>query len=108
MMFMASNCYRAIAHDRRGRRRSSQPRTGNNMDTNADDLAQLIDTLNLRDVILVGHFTGGGDVTHYVGRQPPQLALRAFAHQCGGVARVNSPRRRWADVLRRCALGQAR
>ena len=68
MMFMASNGYRAIAHDRRGRGRSSQPWTGNDMDTYADDLAQLIDTLDLRDVILVGHSTGGGDATRYVGR----------------------------------------
>ncbi len=68
MMFMASNGYRAIAHDRRGRGRSSQPWTGNDMDTYADDLAQLIDTIDLRDVILVGHSTGGGDATRYVGR----------------------------------------
>ncbi len=68
MMFMASNGYRAIARDRRGRGRSSQPWTGNDMDTYAHDLAQLIDTLDLRDVILAGHCTGGGDVTRYAGR----------------------------------------
>jgi non-heme chloroperoxidase len=67
-MFMASNGYRAIAHDRRGHGRSSQPWAGNDMDTYADDLARLIDALDLRDVILVGHSTGGGEVTRYVGR----------------------------------------
>src|SRR6266498_5837738 len=59
MYFLASNGYRAVAHDRRGHGRSSQPWAGNEMDTYADDLAELIETLNLRDVILVGHSTGG-------------------------------------------------
>ncbi len=68
LMFVASNGYRAIAHDRRGHGRSSQPWNGNDMDTYADDLAALIDTLDLNDVILVGHSTGGGEVTRYIGR----------------------------------------
>jgi non-heme chloroperoxidase len=67
-MLVASNGYRAIAHDRRAHGRSSQPWTGHDMDTYADDLAQLIDQLDLREVVLVGHSTGGGEVTRYVGR----------------------------------------
>jgi len=68
LVFVAANGYRAIAHDRRGHGRSSQPWNGNDMDTYADDLATLIETLDLRDVVLVGHSTGGGEVTRYVGR----------------------------------------
>ncbi|GHO58042.1 alpha/beta fold hydrolase [Ktedonobacter robiniae] len=68
LLFVASHGYRAIAHDRRGHGRSSQPWDGNNMDTYADDLAELIETLDLKDVVLVGHSTGGGEITHYVGR----------------------------------------
>jgi non-heme chloroperoxidase len=67
-MFVASHGYRAIAHDRRGHGRSSQPWNGNDMDTYADDLAQLIEALDLTSVTLVGHSTGGGEVTRYVGR----------------------------------------
>lgn len=68
MMFLASRGYRTVAHDRRGHGRSDQPWNGNDMDTYADDLAQLIETLDLKDVILVGHSTGGGEITRYVGR----------------------------------------
>jgi non-heme chloroperoxidase len=68
MLFLASHGFRCIAHDRRGHGRSSQPWHGNDMDTYADDLAELIEHLDLRDVILVGHSTGGGEVTRYVGR----------------------------------------
>ncbi len=68
MFHLASHGYRCIAHDRRGHGRSSQPWHGNDMDTYADDLAGLIEHLDLRDVILVGHSTGGGEVTRYVGR----------------------------------------
>ncbi|HEX7073884.1 MAG TPA: alpha/beta hydrolase [Hyphomicrobiaceae bacterium] len=68
MMAVASNGFRAIGHDRRGHGRSSQPWTGNDMDTYADDLATLIEALDLRDVILVGHSTGGGEVARYIGR----------------------------------------
>jgi len=67
-MLVAANGYRAIAHDRRGHGRSSQPWTGNDLDTYADDLAALIDTLDLHQAILVGHSTGGGEVTRYIGR----------------------------------------
>jgi non-heme chloroperoxidase len=68
MMFVASHGYRAVAHDRRGHGRSSQPWNGNDMDTYADDLAQLIEALDLTSVTLVGHSTGGGEVTRYIGR----------------------------------------
>jgi len=68
LLLVASNGFRAIAHDRRAHGRSSQPWTGHELDTYADDLAQLINQLDLREVVLVGHSTGGGEVTRYVGR----------------------------------------
>jgi non-heme chloroperoxidase len=68
LMLVASNGFRAIAHDRRAHGRSSQPSTGHDLDTYADDLAQLIDALGLLEVVLVGHSTGGGEVTRYLGR----------------------------------------
>ncbi|MER9216658.1 alpha/beta hydrolase [Mesorhizobium sp. M0663] len=68
MFFLASNGYRCIAHDRRGHGRSSQPWKGNDLDTYADDLAELTAALDLKDAIHVGHSTGGGEVTRYIGR----------------------------------------
>lgn len=68
LFHVASQGYRSIAHDRRGHGRSGQPWNGNDMNTYADDLATLIETLDLRDVVLVGHSTGGGEVTRYIGR----------------------------------------
>jgi len=68
LMFLASKGYRAIAHDRRGHGRSSQPWNGNDMDTYADDLAALTEKLDLKKVIHVGHSTGGGEVARYIGR----------------------------------------
>lgn len=68
MVFLASQGFRCIAHDRRGHGRSSQPWSGNNMDTYADDLATLIKELDLHDVIHIGHSTGGGEVVRYIGR----------------------------------------
>jgi len=68
MLFLLGHGYRAIAHDRRGHGRSSQPAGGHEMDTFADDLNELIESLNLKDATLVGHSTGGGEVTRYVGR----------------------------------------
>jgi non-heme chloroperoxidase len=68
LFFVASHGYRGIAHDRRGHGRSSQTWDGNNLDTYADDLAALIESLDLHDVVLVGHSTGGGEVTRYIGR----------------------------------------
>jgi non-heme chloroperoxidase len=68
MLFLAQNGYRAIAHDRRGHGRSSQTSSGNDMNTYADDLAAVIQHLDLKNAVLVGHSTGGGEVTRYVGR----------------------------------------
>ncbi len=67
-LFLAHNGYRAIAHDRRGHRLSSQTWSGNEMDTYADDLAELIRHLDLQELTLVGFSTGGGEVTRYIGR----------------------------------------
>ncbi len=68
LVFTAGQGYRAIAHDRRSHGRSSQAWNGNDLDTYADDLSTLLDTLDLTDVVLVGHSTGGGEITRYVGR----------------------------------------
>jgi non-heme chloroperoxidase len=68
LMYLAHNGFRAIAHDRRGHGRSSQTSNGNDMDTYADDLAALMDQLKITDAVLVGHSTGGGEVTRYIGR----------------------------------------
>jgi non-heme chloroperoxidase len=68
MIFLAARGYRCIAHDRRGHGRSGQPWDGNDMDTYADDLAELVTTLDLRGAIHIGHSTGGGEVTRYIGR----------------------------------------
>ena len=77
IVFVASNGYRAIAHDRRGHGRSSQPWDGNDMDTYADDLAALIATLDLKDAVLVGHSTGGGEVARYIGRHGTSRCAKA-------------------------------
>lgn len=68
MVYLSSNGYRCIAHDRRGHGRSSQPWNGNEMDTYADDLSELIETLDLNDISLIGHSTGAGEVARYIGR----------------------------------------
>ena len=77
LVFVASHGYRAIAHDRRGHGRSSQPWDGNDMDHYADDLAALIETLDLHDAVLVGHSTGGGEVTRYIGRHGTARVAKA-------------------------------
>jgi non-heme chloroperoxidase len=77
LLFVASHGYRAIAHDRRGHGRSSQPWDGNNLDTYADDLAALIEALDLHDVVLVGHSTGGGEVARYIGRHGTSRVAKA-------------------------------
>jgi non-heme chloroperoxidase len=68
MVFLGARGYRCIAHDRRGHGRSSQPWSGHDMDTYADDLATLVDTLDLKEAVLIGHSTGGGEVARYIGR----------------------------------------
>jgi non-heme chloroperoxidase len=75
--FLASRGYRAIAHDRRGGGRSSQPWDGNDLDHYADDLAALIETLDLHDAVLVGHSTGGGEVARYIGRHGTSRLAKA-------------------------------
>jgi non-heme chloroperoxidase len=75
--FLASHGYRTIAHDRRGHGRSSQPWNGNDMDHYADDLATLIETLDLHDAVLVGHSTGGGEVSRYIGRHGTSRIAKA-------------------------------
>jgi non-heme chloroperoxidase len=77
LFFMASNGFRAVAHDRRGHGRSSQPWDGHDMDHYADDLAAVIETLDLHDVALVGHSTGGGEVTRYIGRHGTSRVSKA-------------------------------
>lgn len=77
MFFLASQGFRCIAHDRRGYGRSSQTWDGNEMNTYADDLAKLIDTLDLKDVIHVGHSTGGGEVARYLGKHGTKRAAKA-------------------------------
>lgn len=77
MFFLASKGYRCIAHDRRGHGRSSQPLHGNDMDTYADDLATLVESLDLKDAIHVGHSTGGGEVTRYIGRHGTKRVAKA-------------------------------
>jgi non-heme chloroperoxidase len=75
-LFLASNGHRAIAHDRRGHGRSSRTWHGNEMDTYADDLATLIEALDLTDIALVGHSTGGGEIVRYIGRHGTSRVAR--------------------------------
>jgi len=77
LQFLAQNGYRAIAHDRRGHGRSSQPSSGNDMNGDADDLAAVIEALDLRDVTMVGHSTGGGEVARYIGRHGTDRVAKA-------------------------------
>jgi non-heme chloroperoxidase len=77
MYYLASRGYRCIAHDRRGHGRSSQPWNGNDMDTYADDLAKLVEALDLKDAIHVGHSTGGGEVARYIGRHGTKRVAKA-------------------------------
>jgi non-heme chloroperoxidase len=77
MFYLASRGYRCIAHDRRGHGRSSQPWNGNDMDTYADDLAELVGALDLKNAIHVGHSTGGGEVARYIGRHGTKRVAKA-------------------------------
>jgi non-heme chloroperoxidase len=77
MLFLASHGYRCIAHDRRGHGRSSQPWRGHEMDTYADDLATVMDTLDLKNAVMVGFSTGGGEVARYIGRHGTQRVAAA-------------------------------
>ena len=77
MFFLASRGYRCIAHDRRGHGRSSQPWHGNDLDTYADDLAELVEALDLKNAVHVGHSTGGGEVARYIGRHGTKRVAKA-------------------------------
>ncbi len=77
MLFLASHSFRCIAHDRRGHGRSSQPWTGNEMDTFADDLAELIEALDLKRAVLIGFSMGGGEVARYIGRHGTARVAKA-------------------------------
>ena len=77
MLFLVQHGYRVIAHDRRGHGRSSQPSRGNDMNTYADDLAALLDALDVREATLVGHSTGGGEVARYIGRHGTKRVAKA-------------------------------
>jgi non-heme chloroperoxidase len=77
MFFLSGRGYRCIAHDRRGHGRSGQPWNGNDMDTYADDLAELVTKLDLKDAIHVGHSTGGGEVARYIGRHGTKRVAKA-------------------------------
>ena len=77
MLFLAQNGFRAVAHDRRGHGRSSQASSGNDMNGYADDLAAIIDALDLKDATLVGHSTGGGEVARYIGRHRTKRVAKA-------------------------------
>ncbi len=77
MLFLSQNGYRVIAHDRRGHGRSGQPGNGNEMDTYADDLAALMDALDVKNATMVGHSTGGGEVARYLGRHGTKRVAQA-------------------------------
>src|SRR3546814_13145378 len=77
MLFFLGQGFRVIAHDRRGHGRSSQPSEGNEMDTYASDVAELVASLDLRGAIHIGHSTGGGEVAHYVARAQPRRVSKA-------------------------------
>lgn len=78
MLFLSNKGYRCIAHDRRGHGRSSQPFNGNDINTYADDLAKLIEELNLKEVILIGHSTGGGEITRYMNNHGTKRVSKAI------------------------------
>lgn len=77
MLFLGQQGFRVIAHDRRGHGRSDQPWTGNDMDTYADDLAAILDQLDIREATMVGHSTGGGEVARYIGRHGTERVAKA-------------------------------
>ena len=109
MMFLGERGYRVIAHDRRGHGRSSQPWDGNDMDTYADDLAELIEALELRDAVLVGHSTGGGEVARYIGRHGTGARRQGGAGGRGPAADAEDGGQsgRHTDRGLRCAFARA-
>ncbi len=103
MSFLASHGYRCVAPDRRGHGRSDQPWNGNDMDTYADDLAELVEHLDLRDAIHVGHSTGGGEVARYIGRHGTDRVVEGGADR-----RRPAPHAQDAGQPRRLADGGLR
>jgi non-heme chloroperoxidase len=91
MLFMGQHGYRVIAHDRRGHGRSSQPWDGNEMNTYADDLANLIEHLDLKGAMLVGHSTGGGEVARYIGRHGSKRVTKAVLVSSVPPLRLKTP-----------------
>jgi non-heme chloroperoxidase len=91
MLFLAQHGFRVIAHDRRGHGRSGQASTGNDMDGYADDLAALIESLDLEDITMVGHSTGGGEVSRYIGRHGTTRLARAVLIAAVPPGLVKSP-----------------
>ena len=91
MFFLAANGYRCIAHDRRGHGRSDQSWDGNNLDAYADDLAELVEALDLKDAIHVGHSTGGGEVVRYIGRHGTKRVGKAVLIGAISPVMVKSP-----------------
>jgi non-heme chloroperoxidase len=97
MLFMLQHGFRVVAHDRRGHGRSDQPGHGNDMDTYADDLAAVLDTLDLQNAIMVGHSTGGGEVARYIGRHGTSRVAKAVL--VGAVPPVMISTERWPGGL---------
>jgi non-heme chloroperoxidase len=91
MLFLAQHGFRVVAHDRRGHGRSSQASAGNDMDGYADDLAAVIEALDLRDITMVGHSTGGGEVTRYIGRHGTERVSKAVLIAAVPPVLVKSP-----------------
>ena len=91
MLFLAQQGFRVVAHDRRGHGRSSQASTGNDMDGYADDLSAVIETLDLEDITMVGHSTGGGEVTRYIGRHGTKRVSKAVLIAAVPPGMVKSP-----------------
>lgn len=97
MLFLAQNGYRVIAHDRRGHGRSDQTGDGNDMDTYADDFAAVLDALDVKNAILVGHSTGGGEVSHYIGRHGSARVAKVVLVGAVPPIMVSTPE--WPDGL---------
>jgi non-heme chloroperoxidase len=91
MLFLAQRGFRVVAHDRRGHGRSSQAATGNDMDGYADDLAAVIEALDLKDIIMVGHSTGGGEVARYIGRHGTKRLSKAVLITPGPPLMLKTP-----------------
>ncbi|MFC3692618.1 alpha/beta fold hydrolase [Chenggangzhangella methanolivorans] len=97
MLFLVQQGFRVVAHDRRGHGRSDQPSSGNDMDTYADDLAAVLDALDIRNAVMVGHSTGGGEVAHYLGRHGSSRAAKAVL--IGAVPPIMVSTAQWPDGL---------